>query len=364
MIIVAIGRSRRGNSPISSWDCRLTVTVASDAAVRKVDGLRLGAKSPIRPPTGGDDAVTKASKTPDWMREARKIVPLMRACGGFLAADASVGPPDTLGRIGSLEVRLVATAAEVRRAQKLRWRVFYEEMSAVADGASRLARRDIDAFDGICDHLVVIDHAVREPTRFGAARPAIVGTYRLLRQDVAERHTGFYSASEFDIAQLVARHSGLRFLELGRSCVLPAYRNKRTVELLWHGIWTYVLRNRVDVMFGCASLEGTDPAEHALALSFLHHNARAPADWRCQALPSQRVVDMARLPAEAIDQRAALRVLPPLIKGYLRLGASIGEGAVLDCQFGTTDVLIMLPVSALNPRYVSHFGADAERHAA
>lgn len=263
----------------------------------------------------------------------------------------------TLGRLGSLEVRLTREPAEIRQAQRLRYHVFYEEGSATANTKTRLTRRDIDAFDAICDHLLVIDHA------HDSGKSPVVGTYRLLRQTVAERHNGFYTSSEFNVGRLLTQHPALNFLELGRSCVLPPYRNKRTVELLWHGCWSYVLRNRLDVMIGCASLDGTDPDALALPLSFLHHFARAPDNWRTQAVP-HRYIDMNRMPKEAIDPRAALRLLPPLIKGYLRLGAYIGDGAVIDAQFGTTDVLIVLPVSALNPRYVDHFGADADRHAA
>ncbi|MEI8146541.1 MAG: GNAT family N-acyltransferase, partial [Alphaproteobacteria bacterium] len=192
-----------------------------------------------------------------WSDHGRKILPFVRAYGGFGLRPIGAATPASLGRIGSLEVRLVANAAEVRRAQRLRWQVFYEEMSALPDAASKLARRDIDPFDAICDHIVVIDHAAQERPRFGPPRPRIVGTYRLLRQDVAERHGGFYSAQEFDLTDLLARHRGRRFLELGRSCVLAPYRDKRTVELLWQGIWAYVLANGIDVMIGCASLEGT-----------------------------------------------------------------------------------------------------------
>jgi putative hemolysin len=144
---------------------------------------------------------------------------------------------------------------------------------------------------------------------------------------------------------------------------MPAYRNKRTVELLWQGIWSYVLHNRLDVMFGCASLDGTEPDRLAMPLSFLHHYCRAPEQWRARALP-ERYVEMNLMSKETIDPKQALRSLPPLIKGYLRLGCYIGDGAVIDRQFGTTDVLIMLPVSVLNERYIEHFGASAERHAA
>jgi putative hemolysin len=132
---------------------------------------------------------------------------------------------------------------------------------------------------------------------------------------------------------------------------------------LWHGIWTYVRKHRCDVMIGCASFEGTNPDQLALPLSFLHHYARAPDEWRAAAHPS-RYVDMNRMAKDAINPKAALHELPPLIKGYLRLGAFIGDGAVIDHQFGTIDVLIVMPVSAINTRYIDHFGVDASRHAA
>jgi L-ornithine Nalpha-acyltransferase len=288
-----------------------------------------------------------------------RFLPALKAYGGFKHAGWISPANETLGRLGTLEVRLARNAAEVRRAQRLRYRVFYEEGSAIADAKTLFSGRDIDAFDAICDHLLVIDHA----TGRGHKGPDVVGTYRLLPQDIAQRHGGFYTSSEFEIDGLLARHRSLRFLELGRSCVLPQYRNKRTVELLWHGCWSYVLQHRLDVMIGCASLEGTNPDANALPLSFLHHFARAPQEWRARALP-WRSVDMNRMPKDAINPKEALRALPPLIKGYLRLGATIGDGAVIDRQFGTTDVLIILPVAALNARYVEHFGATADRHAA
>ena len=190
----------------------------------------------------------------------------------------------------------------------------------------------------------------------------MVGTYRLLMQEVAAAHGGFYSAAEYEIDRLVAAHPGKRFLELGRSCVLRPYRSKRTVELLWHGIWSYVVSRRIDVLFGCASLEGTNPAAHALPLAYLHHHARCDAPWRVRAVAS-RFEPMDRMPAEAIDAKAALRALPPLIKGYLRLGGMIGDGAVVDAQFGTTDVLVVLPVEKISSRYIAYYGPDASRRA-
>ena len=294
--------------------------------------------------------------TPSWLK------PAWLAATGMLAPKLS-HTPSVLGRIGALEARLAQTRKEVKRAQKLRYKVFYRDGQAVADAATRLAQRDRDAFDDICDHVLVIDYSRAANALRLPRKPPVVGTYRLLPQEVADRHGGFYTSSEFAIEELTERHPHLRFLELGRSCVLPPYRTKRTVELLWHGVWSYVRQNRFDVMIGCASLEGTDPDRLALPLSFLHHFASAPGEWRASAL-AHRAVDMNRMPKDAIDAKRALRELPPLIKGYLRLGAFIGDGAVIDRQFGTTDVLMILPVSAINARYIEHFGADATRHAA
>ena len=279
-----------------------------------------------------------------------------------LARRPTHGLDPVLGRIGSLEVRLATRPKDVKRAQRLRYRVFYEEMNAAPIGLAALKRRDIDEYDAVCDHLLVVDHAAIDAGPFRKPRPKVVGTYRLLRQDEADRHFGFYSSGEYDLAPLLDANRGMRLLELGRSCVLKPYRTKRTVELLWHGIWTYVLHHRIDAMIGCASLEGTDPDRLALPLSFLHHFARAPERWRARALPD-RYVPMDRIGREAIDPKAALQALPPLVKGYLRVGATFGDGAVVDRQFGTTDVFVVLPVTAIAPRYVGHFGAGADRHA-
>jgi L-ornithine Nalpha-acyltransferase len=289
-------------------------------------------------------------------------LPTLRAYSGFRVHEAKpLFEEETLGRIGALEIKLATKAKDVRLAQKLRYQVFYDEMSAAPHPAAAFWRRDVDHFDSICDHLVVFDRDARGP--YETKKPRVVGTYRLLRQDVAERHGGFYTAGEYGVGGLLARHRHLKFLELGRSCVLAPYRDRRTVELLWHGIWTYVRRHRIDVMIGCASFDGTNPDKLALPLSFLHHHAQAPADWRVRALAS-RYVEMNRLPKKAIDAKDALRALPPLIRGYLRLGAFVGAGAVVDRKFGTTDVFMALPVSAINPRYIEHFGPGAERHAA
>lgn len=267
---------------------------------------------------------------------------------------------ESLGWVGSLEVRLASTPREIRRAQRLRYKVFYEEMSAVPSATARLSRRDADPFDPICDHLLVLDHAAKTG-RFGKAKPRVVATSRLLRRDVAEAHGGFYSAGEFDLGPLLRAHPGARIAEIGRSCVLKAYRTKKTVELLWQGIWAYTLRHRLDVLIGCASLEGTDLDALAPQLAYLHHHAASPEPWRVSALPGLHTA-MDRIPREALEARAAFKALPPLVKGYLRIGATFGDGAVIDRQFGTTDVFTIMPVAAISERYVAHFGPAADRY--
>lgn len=261
-----------------------------------------------------------------------------------------------LGRIGPLEVRLATRSDDISEAQALRYDVFYEEGGAVPSLMVKHLRRDHDAFDAVCDHLLVIDTERRHGRR-------IVGTYRLLRREVAAQQFGFYSETEFDIAPMLARHKEARLLELGRSCVLRPYRDKRTVELLWHGIWTYVRQHQIDAMFGCASFDGTDPDQCALPLSFLARQALARDEWLMRAR-GERYVAMDRLIGKPIDLRRALSAMPPLIKGYLRLGARFGDGAVIDPAFNTIDVLVILPIKDIEPRYIAHFGANADRHAA
>lgn len=260
-------------------------------------------------------------------------------------------------RVPLLEVRLAETAREVRRAQRLRYKVFFEEMEAIPSAVARLSRRDSDAFDPLCDHLLVLDHAVKRKP-FRKPKPKVVGTYRLLRREIAEARFGFYAAREFDIAPLLAGRPDTNILELGRSCVAKPYRSKKTIELLWQGIWAYVQRHEVEAMIGCASLDGTDIRRLALPLSYLHHYAPAPPAWRVAALPDRRV-GMNLIARDDIDARAAFKALPPLVKGYLRVGATVGEGAVIDHAFGTTDVFVVMPVEAIRGRYLDHFGPPA-----
>lgn len=249
-------------------------------------------------------------------------------------------------RSGNLGVRLAQDAAEIDAVQALRYRIFYAEMGAHADAQTAATQRDRDDFDAVADHLLVVDHDR------GEGAQSVVGTYRLIRRPAAERLGRWYSASEYDISALVGFEGPV--LELGRSCVDAAYRTRGTLQLLWGGIAAYVFKHNIALMFGCASLPGTDLDALADQLTYLAANHMAPAAIRPRAL-SARYVEMMRKDPATIDVRRTLAVLPPLVKGYLRLGGFVGEGAVLDHQFNTTDVAVVVKTDQVTDKYYRHY---------
>ncbi|HKX10020.1 MAG TPA: GNAT family N-acyltransferase [Stellaceae bacterium] len=249
-------------------------------------------------------------------------------------------------RAGTLAVRLAEGPSEVAASQALRYRVFYEEMGAEPTPEMARARRDFDRFDDVADHLLVIDHAR------GAGPQSVIGTYRLIRRGAAARIGRFYSAAEYDISTMVAYPGEI--LELGRSCVDASARNRPTMQLLWRGIATYIFHHQIDLMFGCASLPGTDPDALGVPLSYLYYHHLAPPALRPRALAA-RYTDMRRRSIDTIEPSRALAELPPLIKGYLRLGGFVGDGAVIDQQFNTTDVSIVVKTDLITDKYYRHY---------
>ena len=247
---------------------------------------------------------------------------------------------------GDFEVRLARNAAEINAAQALRYRVFYEEMKARPTSEIAATRRDVDAFDSVCDHLLVLDR------RRGEGPEGIVGTYRLIRRQAAARMGRFYSSAEYDIQPMIDYPGEV--LELGRSCIERDARNTATMQMLWRGIALYAFHYNIQVMFGCASLPGTDPAQHALPLSYLYHHHLAPSEIRVRALPG-RYVKMDMLAPGSYDARKAMARVPPLIKGYLRLGGFVGDGAVIDQEFNTTDVFIIVKTELVTEKYIRHY---------
>jgi len=252
---------------------------------------------------------------------------------------------------GDLVVRLAESEAEIAAALALRYTVFYDEMKAKPSPEMAARKQDFDDFDAVADHLVVVDRAI------GDGPEAVVATYRLIRREAAAQHGHFYSEDEYDVQTLLNWPGPI--LELGRSCVGEGHRTRATMNLLWRGLAEYVIHYDVGVMFGCASLHGTDPDDLALPLAYLHHFHLAPPELRPRAV-SGRMVDMNLLPAEEIDRKRALAALPPLIKGYLRLGGFVGEGAVVDHQFNTTDVCIIVKTDLVTGKYFRHYTRDQD----
>jgi putative hemolysin len=249
-------------------------------------------------------------------------------------------------RAGNLGVRIAATAAEIDAAQALRYRVFYEEMGAKPSEDAARMRRDADQYDDIADHLLVVDHEL------GNGAAGVVGTYRLIQPAGAAAVGGFYSAHEYDLSAIEAFPG--RVLELGRSCVDSVYRGRAVMQLLWRGIASYIAEQEVDLMFGCASLGGTDPEALAQELTYLYWHHLAPPALRMRALP-ERYVDMRRMDPATVDTRRTSVTLPPLIKGYMRLGGFVGDGAVIDQQFNTVDVAIVVKSDTVTDKYLKHY---------
>ncbi len=258
------------------------------------------------------------------------------------------GPDSHFGELRSLNLgaRIATTAAEIDAAQALRYNVFYEEMGARPDAATATSHRDRDTFDDVADHLLVLDH------NLGDGPEGIIATYRLIRREAANRIGRFYSADEYDLTLLDAFPG--QVLELGRSCVHRGYRGRAAMQLLWRAIAAYVFMHRIDLMFGCASLPGTDPDAVKAELTYLYDNHLAPSEVRLHALPD-RFVDMRRMDPALLDKRRVLTDLPPLIKGYLRLGGFVGDGAVIDPQFNTTDVAVIVKTDLVTAKYTRHF---------
>lgn len=240
-------------------------------------------------------------------------------------------------------LRLAADDRDLRAAQRLRYEVFVGEFGSTGPLVDHDARLEADEFDTICDHLLLIDRR-RDP----ASLSDVVGVYRLLPGDRLAPGQRFYSESEYDLTAL--RASGRRLLELGRSCVHPDHRGGSAMMLMWNRLADYVLDRGIELMFGTASFPGTDVAALAQPLSYLHYNHLAPPALRARALPPH-AQGMAMLPPDAVDRRRAMQATPALIKAYLRLGGFVGEGAYVDHDFNTTDVLLVMDTVAMSARH-------------
>ena len=246
-----------------------------------------------------------------------------------------------------LSVRLATDPVDLEAAHRLRYRVFVEELGGDGPLVDHDRRLERDAFDPAFDHLVLID-----ARRDRAAREHVVGAYRLGR-GLSGR---FYCDDEFDLGPL--RRGGRRLLELGRSCVHPDYRGGSATHRLWAGVAAYVGRHGAEILFGVASFHGTDARAIAGSLSLLHHGHLAPPALRVRARP-EGFVRMDRMALGDVDRLAAIRAIPALIKGYLRLGGRVGEGAYLDRAFNTIDVCLVMDTARMSERHRVLYAGEA-----
>lgn len=234
-------------------------------------------------------------------------------------------------------VNYARTPSDILAAQRLRFKVFAEELGAHLD--TRLAEHDIDHYDAHCEHLIV-----RE-----TSSDKVIGTYRILPPAAAKGIGNYYSDDEFFLNRL--QHLRPRMVEVGRSCIHQDHRNGAVITLLWAALAEYMVRNDYDHLIGCASIGMADGGHNAAnVFQQLESSAIAPVEYH--------VFPQHRLPHEALANGQPALV-PPLIKGYLRLGAWVCGEPAWDPDFNTADLLILLPMARMNARYLRHFVKSA-----
>lgn len=249
---------------------------------------------------------------------------------------------------GNLEVRLAGSFEEIDAAMRLRFEVFNLELQ---EGLLSSYDRgfDTDAYDAWCDHLIVRDLTTNK----------VVGTYRLLRQDVAERQIGFYSENEFDLSLLrrTVQDEGGELLELGRSCIAASHRSFATINLLWGAIANYAKNHGISHLFGCGSLHYSDREDVEPIYDYLSHHHLAPQKYRVTPVPSCRMSlnPLVSLFSDDSKHREIQRKLSPILRGYLRTGALVCGEPAYDSEFGTADVLVLLEMERLTERYRNHY---------
>ena len=257
-------------------------------------------------------------------------------------ADKNNSPDFSTCVIGDIYLKLAEKEEELIESQKLRHFAFFDEPNGATEISGKI---DSDEFDEECEHLIVMDKSVNP------ASPKVVGTYRLLRKDETKKPTKFYTEGEFDITNL--KNSHYNILELGRSCIHPDYRDGKIIQLLWKGIGAFIWHHKLQYLFGCASFTGTN-LEHKAAISYLHHHHLAPKEI-CPTARDEIRVKFDIMDKENIDRKEAFSTMPALLKGYIRSGCMIGEGAVLDDHCKTIDVCMVMDTSKIAKRYSEHF---------
>ena len=252
-------------------------------------------------------------------------------------------------KVRDFEVRLTRNKEERKQVRQLRYQVFCLEEGAGATEEQRALGEEYDAYDRFAEYMAVF-HQGR-----------VVGTYRIIDRNAAEKMGGFYTETEFNLSK-IKKYPG-NIAEMSRACVDPAYReNALVMRLLWAGLGEMIVRRKIGVVFGVASFVGTKPARSAQAISYLYYNHLSPLRLRATVLSenfadgvSPKMSRMNILPREFVDEADAKSEMTPLIKGYLRLGATFGRGVFVDLAFNSYDVFVMLETRKMNAAYQKHF---------
>lgn len=250
----------------------------------------------------------------------------------------------------SFEARLAKTPDEVIEAQSLRYRVFCGEWGA-SSGEDSAEGLEQDHYDPHCDHLLVYD-------KDAVGGEQLVAACRLLGDDGARLANGYYTQASFNLDSFAS--DGCRHIEVSRVCIDSAHRSKRIMELIWYSIWTLCRTREIDVMFGCASFVGTDPSAYPDSFGWLSDHAQL-SDFEDYVPCSEHSFKLSEVGVSDYNERRTFATLPALLKSYLRLGARIGSYGVIDYEFGSLDVLIILKCSEISEKYLKYYGEDSDR---
>ena len=252
-------------------------------------------------------------------------------------------------KVRDFEVRLTRNKEERKQVRQLRYEVFCLEENASATEEQKSLGEEYDAYDTYADYMAVFHEN------------KIVGTYRIIDRDAAEKMGGFYTEREFNLSKI--KNVKGNIAEMSRACVKMEYReNGLVMRLLWAGLCEYVVKRKVSILFGVPSFVGTNPATSAQALSYLYYNCLSPYHLRATVLKENLdpgvnpgMTQMNILPRAFVDEAEARKQMTPLIKGYLRLGATFGRGVFIDKGFGTYDVFVLVQTKNIDKTYQKHF---------
>ena len=240
-------------------------------------------------------------------------------------------------------IKIAESNFEIKKAQSLRYNIFFKEKKIKRNNLKFLLKRDYDFYDKISDHLIIIDNN-RE------VKDNVIGTYRLLRGNCAKLYRGFYTEQEFDISNLKKNFSSKDILELGRSCVHPEYRSGIILKLLWKGISKYIKICKIKILMGCASFNGINPGKFKDEFSLLYKSYRLPKSYNVKSIQDNEISF-----EKNIKQSTILNRLPPLIKGYLKAGGMVSENFYIDKEFETIDYCVIMFTEKIASRYKNKF---------